>query len=272
MSTINWGMLTKSQTDPETIEEAINRIVADHNNDASAHLDVGQSLQSHKASAIIDHLALSIVNDKLEKGAVTTEKIYEDKFYYKSTFESLDSWLQTKGGTGADVFLGGGSCVLRPGHTAGDITRINATVIYTAVDSGKNPYFQYISFFPGDETYIDASVMCGCVNPFNLTASCFGFFWDGSENKMYCRVVDGSTPTDYEIPDFVPESKNVLRAEFDDVNDEVRFYLNGSLIHTADATGIVVDSDTLIVAGVQNSDGTDDVDYMIQNLIFSQDN
>ncbi|MFA5298131.1 MAG: hypothetical protein WC389_07985 [Lutibacter sp.] len=63
-------MLAKSQTDNETIEEAIDRIVAEHNADETSHLGVGESLQSHKAAEIIDHLASSIIADKIGIGEV----------------------------------------------------------------------------------------------------------------------------------------------------------------------------------------------------------
>lgn len=70
-----WGGLAKAQNDNERIEEAISRHTAEHNADETSHLLPGQSLQSHKASAIIDHLARSIVTDKLADFAITNEKI-----------------------------------------------------------------------------------------------------------------------------------------------------------------------------------------------------
>lgn len=60
-----WGQLRKSQVDNEMIEGAISRMVDEHNNEPSAHLEEGQSLKSHRASEIIDHVARSIVNDKI---------------------------------------------------------------------------------------------------------------------------------------------------------------------------------------------------------------
>jgi hypothetical protein len=60
-----WGQLAKSAVDAEKIEEAIERLIAEHNADSEAHLDEGGSLFSHKASEIIDHLASSIIADKL---------------------------------------------------------------------------------------------------------------------------------------------------------------------------------------------------------------
>jgi len=66
---ITWGQLPKSQIDPERIEEAIARMIKEHNEDESAHLGPGQSLQSHKASEIIDHAVKSILAEKLHPSA-----------------------------------------------------------------------------------------------------------------------------------------------------------------------------------------------------------
>ena len=92
MSATNWGMLSKSQEDPETIEEAIARLITAHNADEESHLDTGQSLQSHKASAIIDHLALSIVEDKIGDGEISLQKLLSVNRFVISCFESIDGW------------------------------------------------------------------------------------------------------------------------------------------------------------------------------------
>ncbi len=65
MSLDFWGTIPKSQTDSEQVEGAIQRLIDAHNADPDAHLGAGQSLQSHKASDIIDHQASSIVADKI---------------------------------------------------------------------------------------------------------------------------------------------------------------------------------------------------------------
>lgn len=59
-----WWMLQKSLSDIQTIAQAIAAAITAHNDDPDAHLGVGQSLQSHRASEIIDHEAQSIVADK----------------------------------------------------------------------------------------------------------------------------------------------------------------------------------------------------------------
>ena len=85
-----WGMLAKSQVDPEKIEEAIIRLILAHNNDETSHLEVGQSLQSHKASEIIDHLAESIVEDKFATGSVSSRAITTDQLVGKDIRTDLN--------------------------------------------------------------------------------------------------------------------------------------------------------------------------------------
>lgn len=85
-----WGMLAKSQVDPEKIEEAIIRLIVAHNNDETSHLEVGQSLQSHKASEIIDHLAESIVEDKFATGSVSSRAITTDQLVGKDIRTDLN--------------------------------------------------------------------------------------------------------------------------------------------------------------------------------------
>ena len=71
-----WGELFKSQFDNEKIEEAIARMIREHNQDPEAHLLPGGSLYSHKFSEIIDHVAESIIEDKIRNKIITAPKIH----------------------------------------------------------------------------------------------------------------------------------------------------------------------------------------------------
>jgi len=92
MSTEVWGSLPKSQTDSETVEEAITRLITAHLADANAHIEAGESLYTHKQSEVIDHLADSIVEDKIGDSEVSLQKLLADHFFILSSFESLDGW------------------------------------------------------------------------------------------------------------------------------------------------------------------------------------
>lgn len=82
-----WGLLPKAQDDAQTINEAVDAAITAHNNDPDAHLGDGQSLQSHRASDIIDHLARSVYRDKFAW----------DRFQMDLYFESLDGYGKSSG-------------------------------------------------------------------------------------------------------------------------------------------------------------------------------
>jgi len=90
MSTETWGALNKALDDNETIEEAIARLIVAHLADADAHIESGESLYDHKQSAVIDHLADSVVTDKLKDSAVTSPKITTDQIVGKDIRTATD--------------------------------------------------------------------------------------------------------------------------------------------------------------------------------------
>lgn len=93
-----WGSLQKSSDDSETIEQAIVRLIAEHNDEPNAHLGVGQSLENHKSNETIDHPESSIVPDKMSPGfGIFTVPV--KKF---ALVESLDGYWQ-------ESVAGGGS-------------------------------------------------------------------------------------------------------------------------------------------------------------------
>lgn len=90
-----WGLLPKSTTSAETIDESVSAAIAAHEADEEAHLGAGESLLSHKAEAIIDHVAGSILGDKLSM----------TEYQAKIVFEALDKWTVT-GNVQNDVWPG----------------------------------------------------------------------------------------------------------------------------------------------------------------------
>ena len=80
-----WGALAKTQSDPQTIDEAIDAAVAAHNDDPDAHLDTDQALQSHKAATIIDHVIGSVVADKLTMSEYRIHSIFDSLVGYNLT-------------------------------------------------------------------------------------------------------------------------------------------------------------------------------------------
>ena len=70
MALPNWGQLQKALDNPETIEEAIVRLIAAHNDAPDSHLSEGQSLHNHSHEDVIDHPERSIPTDKYSTAEV----------------------------------------------------------------------------------------------------------------------------------------------------------------------------------------------------------
>lgn len=73
-----WGSLQKSQDDSETIEEAIVRIIGDHDDDPEAHNGEGQSLEAHRTEDVLNHPPGSIVPDKISFSDLSFDTTFED--------------------------------------------------------------------------------------------------------------------------------------------------------------------------------------------------
>jgi hypothetical protein len=115
---ITWGQLAKSQTDPEKIEEAIKRLINEHNADPEAHLVEGGSLKSHKMAEIIDHLVNSIVADKIKNLQISDLKFSDERFDYETIFLDHDKWTKNSQPAGS-VIVYPGLVTLDPGPNVG---------------------------------------------------------------------------------------------------------------------------------------------------------
>ena len=127
MAALTWGDLLKSQVDDHTIIAAITAYIAEHNADETAHLGTGQSLQSHKASEIIDHLAESIISDKVALFQIYPEQLALKKAFYQTNFESLAFWTQAV--SHGSILNNLGGVVLNVDNYVGATARLSATSI-----------------------------------------------------------------------------------------------------------------------------------------------
>jgi hypothetical protein len=247
---ITWGQLAKSQTDPEKIEEAIKRLINEHNADPEAHLVEGGSLKSHKMAEIIDHLVESIVADKIARFAVNLSKMAADRIY---------------------VFL----CVLDPSEW--DMTYIGGAQLNPAILGSQlycpavlNSRVKGVAVPAGAALVVDYSkdILLQCSIQFGQNSGQTFFISVGAEdqdepyfrfkvvnNKIYGQSCDGEDTETTELLTLAVDTIYVLRAEFDSANARVMFYINEVLkaIHST-----YVPSGTAIVPiefELKNTDG-----------------
>jgi hypothetical protein len=103
-----WEQLEKNQNDDSTIEEAVAVLIQDHDDDVNAHTDAGQALTGHRAAEIIDHLAESVVNDKLKRNSRRYIAIVDPNS--ESDFETLAAAVEyAEPLGGGDIFINRGT-------------------------------------------------------------------------------------------------------------------------------------------------------------------
>jgi len=175
---ITWGELAKSQIDPEKIEEAIKRLIAEHNADPEAHLCAGGSLQSHKAAEIIDHLAASIIADKIRDLEIGVSKFKWDSLNFSIDFITIDEWLSACIGSGGyrNYF---GSLELSTGSTPNSrgALYLQSFGEGDGADYTKNPRVLFIVKLKAES----GSSKTVCVGTAGV--NCFGF--STNDDKLY---------------------------------------------------------------------------------------
>lgn len=230
MSVITWGLLAKSLVDNETIEEAIARLIAEHNASETAHLGAGEALQSHKSDAVIDHPAESVVGDKIEEGAEIHVAGSFDRydFHWFCLFESLSGLSQLLSGTGA-ISLSGAYAQLATGATqysyaslykALDISNVFSwdkkrkfrTRVYFSANTDQLLYFAF-----GNTQSIDATKYIG----FKVdNGDVYAGVCDGNDETLSDTGVNISAGSSYDFEIiFTP-------------GVDAKFYINDTLVAT----------------------------------------
>jgi len=223
---ITWGELAKSQIDPEKIEEAIQRLIAEHNADPEAHLGSGGSLQSHKAAEIIDHLIASVVADKIRDGEIDLKKLVADRYMMITCFESADGWNSIDyeyGGIDFRIF----ETMLYTYAVDGAWVEFAAepSVAFPVVNFAKSPFFQ-------------TTIACAQNHDqeFYVTVgrrdhNAFGF--KIKDNHLYAYWCRNMVPYTFEIEGVDITVYNVYRAFLDSEAGKIYFFVNGDLKYTA---------------------------------------
>lgn len=123
-----WSDLARATNDPTTIDEAIAEGVAQHNGDPNAHLGADEALQSHRAAEIIDHLAESVVNDKLKTNARAYVAIVDPAS--AADFDTVQAAVEYA------IDKGGGTIYLAPGdHYINGVVELPAAINMYAADA-----------------------------------------------------------------------------------------------------------------------------------------
>lgn len=237
-----WGLLAKAQDDPETIEEAIVRLITAHEADAGAHTGAGESLETHKDQNVIDHKA----------GSVLADKDTMTEFVIKDDLKSLDGWNITGNIDNAD--WPGVALYVEWTVVNKSSMDVQSTVPAQFFDTNFDMMFQVTAKF--DLSFALYEAWLGMAIDGILPIDGFGFiFEDGVTKAMFAitnnREISGAITNDETV-------EHVYRAQYNALAEEATFYIDGVLVATLDKP---VGAGNLDIGGsmgielTQNNDG-----------------
>jgi hypothetical protein len=216
-----WGLLPKAQDNPETIEEAIVRLIDVHLADQSAHAEEEQSLFIHKAQDTIDHKALSIVPDKFSTAEV----------YKQTLFETLDSW-DIDGSWSVQL---GNLWALVFGDDAGDKWIAQEGISFSYEDIGftilNNQWQTDFSYFAFNDI---ADFVFGMGVHDSYTPSTESLFFKIESGELITGYGNGSTISEVSYGNINQNQFYSVRVLTEKVAQEAYFYLDDVLIRTVD--------------------------------------
>jgi hypothetical protein len=248
-----WGQLAKAQDDSETIEEAIVRLIGEHESDAGAHTGAGESLETHKSQEIVDHPAGSILIDKETFTEVVTRYAFESI----DNWSILDSgWLDFKGGGVVDI---GSEWIVEPTN----YIKQNITWPSQLWNWDKNWLIQFIGW-TNETTGVTA--INGFIDYYNKWG--FGIeFLDGDVRGF--TIIDGTyNYTSYFTIDHT--AIHTYRAIYEKTDEEFRFYVDGVLKGTIAKTDEEIEEDMMVRFQITpNQDGGDELHLLIKSVITS---
>ena len=263
-----WGLLPKSQVDDELIEEAIARLILEHNEDETAHLGTGQSLQSHKANEIIDHVVDSIIEDKIKAGEVSMAKLSNKEFQVYTAFESLDGWNKSATGVACAIL----------GTSLQTSTTINTTK-YMSVEVYGNDSFNDFS----KKVYFQTGIRFDHNTNQTIYFGALGYEGDETDYGVGFKVVgstlyalilysDGITRYEktVEITGFIVDTEQIYRVEHDPDSAETRFYVDGDLKHTETAEVLDGSSPVFFTYNIKNTAAENKM-IVLRYLLYSRE-
>lgn len=211
-----WSELVKSQEESETIEEAIARIVAEHNDDNQAHSLAGQSIDEHRKNTVLDHPEGSVVSDKFQTGGLSL--VYDfSNLSILTTYGTIEnsSW---------------------PGVTLYADSGTPKRAYITNLGSNVRPYVNYaydfllqFSFFLGVEGTATAHISFGQIS---ANALSHGISLDLAPNGDFINWVKAGG---YRISDELSISRatwHTMRLRYSPVEHLLYVYLDAELIAT----------------------------------------
>ena len=235
-----WGSLEKAQDDAQTIEQAIDAAIIEHENDPTAHLGAGESLEMHKSEPVIDHPAQSIVADK-------PAPFLSGALLFQEDGRGLSGWWINQVSSFSEV--GGGiysmsAHVEQPSPARADVSLVFAG--YKITYATEILYLEFKADFSISDG-VDSWVSVGWGSLY-ATGNGFGFRYKNSDGHLYAFHRIGATFYDTDLG--VPEAETFHKYRVNFSDGVFTFYDDDVLVATHDTNIPTGSESSLITWGV----------------------
>lgn len=258
MSQFTWGDLPKDQTDAQLISEAITQAIADHNDDPTAHMDSGQSIDIHRLNTTIDHPAMSIVSDKFSRNEMT----------FFETFSNIANWDIT---AGVQQLPLGFRITQTVASQSASRSAYNDNYTDFIDDTGNSAIDLQIAFsysytgnktkFYGGTDFLTDSNSIG-----------FGFTVENGNLKVYTNLNNNSTASSNIA---ISQNKlHVIRFTYLPADRIMHVFLDGSLVQsetwpTTTHGTVDIGSTNFELARTATLSGSDSAIFVVRSMLFS---
>lgn len=236
-----WGQLQYSQEKSETIEQAIARMISEHEADPEAHLGIGESLEMHKKEEVIDHPAGSILPDKWS---------FAD-YDFDTNFESLSGFTISSGVTNSswpgatfDIFDGGG-----------DLRTLKANML-GILNTGDLSHDYLCDVYLSIDTTDELEIIDIGISDSSITTNYLGFRVSGGDLYGVARWGGSEHLTD-NLGDITNGLIQFVRVYYDYGANLIKFYLNGIEVASLTPESAIQISNQWSIKGIDNgAEGT----------------
>jgi len=228
----NWGQMTKTQDNPQTINQAIDAAISAHEADPESHMGVGESIENHRANEIIDHPAGSVPVDKFSFARTI-----------KTWFESIDGWYDNSTG-GGSVTSGLGGAFFNTGPTLGGMAELQVLgSVFIGLNMSKAFYWRTTLQFSDDRYIIGYWGMGYLIDLADFNG--FGFRWVSGVLQAF--MGDYTNFATVNISGVDIEQCHVYEIRYTVNPQKVEFYIDGNLVATFSSGYFPEDGDEFCV-------------------------
>ncbi len=216
MSLENWGGMSKSQDNSQSIDQAIVFAIAEHEADPESHMGDGESIENHRINEVIDH----------PQSSVPADKITTAQFIITTVFETVGGWSISANSTWHQFgSLGLGTTTTLNNQAYAYLEETGS--IYVR-DFDKNLMFQ-TTFNDNGQNSGDIDIILAVVDDI---ATVLGMGFRVINGVVSGLFNDGETLHTVQLGNLSAGVNQTVRAFINQSSGNVEFWLNGILLGT----------------------------------------